>query len=717
VTLVPLTEAESEQQFGGKAASLARALRAQLPVPDGFAISWDHDDADAIVRAFHASGGRVAMRSSAVGEDSLDASFAGQHLTILNVTTETMLHAAVQTIRESARSESALAYRAKMGVEGEPRIGIVMMRMIDAAVAGVLFTRNPLTGANERVIESAWGLGEAVVAGLVTPDRFRISADGEILERSTGRKDIAVRFASHGGTAEVQVAGEDIQRLSLNDDQLRALHQLASQCETYFGGPQDLEFAFEQDKLFLLQSRPITRYAQRSAGVPPADAAASSPPLPSPALPSPPLTPRRFLGLGLAALLAPLNSTIIAVALPTITTAFAASPAVATRWLVTAYLVVTIVAQSPAGKLADLWGTSRVLTLGRSMFGLGALLAALSPSLPVLGAGRVLMALGGAFTIPTVFAFLRNSVPHERRGRVFGVFGAIMGTAAAAGPILGGFLTSRYGWHSIFLVNIPVVLLSFALVPPERGATRGRATKFDFAGSALLAVAVLLLVAAIERMHPALALAAVAALVAFVMRERRTSDPVLDVRLFTHASFAAGSAIVALQNLAMYAMIFILPFFIAGTPAATGRMLLLFTAGMVLASPIGGRLSDAIGPRIVAITGALAATAGAWMFVANAPLVPALLFMGAGIGIATSPSQAAAMSAISASQAGVASGALSTMRYLGGVIASGLVALLTTGGMARDERLMVFPAVLLLSAIVALALPGRADATRPATPR
>jgi MFS family permease len=164
---------------------------------------------------------------------------------------------------------------------------------------------------------------------------------------------------------------------------------------------------------------------------------------------------------------------------------------------------------------------------------------------------------------------------------------------------------------------------------------------------------------------------------------------------------------VALQNLAMYGLLFLLPFFIPGDPAATGRMLLLFTAGMVLASPIGGRLSDAIGARIVTVTGAVAATAGAWMFVSSAPLVPSLILMGAGIGIATSPSQAAAMSAIQASQAGVASGALSTMRYLGGVIAGGLVALIAAGGVARDARLLVFPAVLFASAIVALALPGR----------
>jgi len=695
VTVVRLHEAESEQQFGGKAASLARALHARLPVPDGFAISWDHDDPDAIVAAFHACGKRVAMRSSAVGEDSLDASFAGQHVTVLNVTSEEMLHAAVETVRDSARAESALAYRARMGVTGEPRIGIVMMRMVDADAAGVLFTRNPMTGANERVIESAWGLGEAVVAGLVTPDLFRVSAAGEILERTPGRKDIAVRFAPGGGTAEQPVAAEDVHRPSLTDAHLRLLHDLAARCEEYFGGPQDLEFAFETGELFLLQSRPITRAAK-----------------PEPGTETPPLTPRRFIGLGLAALLAPLNSTIIAVALPTITTAFVASPALATRWLVTAYLVVTIVAQSPAGKLADLWGTSRVLTLGRSLLGLGALLAAFSPSLPVLGAGRVLMALGGAFTIPTVFAFLRNSVPPERRGRVFGVFGAIMGAAAAVGPIVGGILTARFGWHSIFFVNIPVVLLSFAFVPPERAersVAPRRATKFDFTGSALLGIAVLLLVAAVERMHPGFALAALGALIAFVLRELRASDPVLDVRLFTHASFAAGSAIVALQNLAMYGLLFLLPFFIPGNPSATGRMLLLFTAGMVLASPIGGRLSDAIGARIVTVAGAGAATAGAWMFVTAAPLVPSLILMGAGIGIATSPSQAAAMSAIQASQAGVASGALSTMRYLGGVIAGGLVAVITAGGVARDARLMVFPVVLLVSAVVALALPGRDD--------
>lgn len=708
MTIVPLRDAAAEETFGGKAASLARAIGAGLPVPDGFAISWDTvalDDGDAIAAAFRASGlTRVAVRSSAVGEDSLGASFAGQHATILNVVSEEALLVAVRTIRASAYAEGAREYRRKMQLDSEARIGVVVQQMIDAEVAGVLFTRDPVTGADERVIESAWGLGEAVVSGIVTPDRFRLARDGAIVERVAAKKEMAIRFAAEGGTREVPLSAIDATRLTLTDEQLLALHDLASRCETFFGGPQDLEWAIADDTLFLLQSRPITRIAAPPAA-PPTDEA--------------PLTTRRFTGLALAALLAPLNSTIIAVALPSIAQAFDSPAAVVTRWLVTAYLVVSIVAQSPAGKMADLWGGSRVLTLGRSLFGAGALLAALSPALPILGAGRVLMALGGALSIPTVFAQLRRSVPHERRGRVFGIFGAIMGAAAAAGPVLGGFLTTRYGWHSVFIVNVPVVLLSFLLEPP-RANTRprprmavenARKPRFDFLGSTLLGIAVLLLVGAVER-GPWFIVAAIIAITAFVIRELRAADPVLDVRLFAHTSFAAGSAIVALQNLAMYSLLFLLPFFLAragGAPSATGRMLLLFTAGMVLASPLGGRLSDAIGPRTVACTGALIATGGAVLFVlrGDTMLVPAIILMGIGIGIATSPSQAAALSAIPAAQAGVASGALSTMRYVGGVVGSGLVALLVAGGLTHDVRLIVFPAVLFASAVVALFLPGR----------
>ncbi|HYE90942.1 MAG TPA: MFS transporter, partial [Terriglobales bacterium] len=433
----------------------------------------------------------------------------------------------------------------------------------------------------------------------------------------------------------------DARRFSLTEEQLAELHELGKRCEKHFGAPQDLEWAIAGGEVFLLQSRPITTAVK--------------------------LPLRSFIGLALAVVLAPLNSTIIAVALPSIAGTFDASSAEVTRWLVTAYLVVSIVAQSPAGRLADSWGHSRVLTLGRALFGVGAILGAFSPQLAVLAAGRVLMALGGALAIPTVFAQLRNSVPESNRGRILGIFGAIMGTAAAIGPLLGGFLTSRYGWHSIFFVNVPVVALSLLLAPPRREAKRESS--------------------------------------------RKTSGVRDFVRLFTRPSFAAGSAIVALQNLAMYSLIFLLPFFLARTgftPTATGRMLLFFTAAMVLASPVGGRLSDALGSRVVAMSGATIGTVGASLFVSGGALAPALILLGVGIGVSTSPSQAAALSAIDSSQAGVASGALSTMRYVGGVLGSGLVALLAAS--PNDPRLWVFPAVLFASALAALWLTRAAKA-------
>jgi MFS family permease len=158
-------------------------------------------------------------------------------------------------------------------------------------------------------------------------------------------------------------------------------------------------------------------------------------------------------------------------------------------------------------------------------------------------------------------------------------------------------------------------------------------------------------------------------------------------------------------------MLFLLPFFLArggSSPSATGRILLLFTISMVLASPVGGRLSDAIGARAISICGALLATLGAALFVTRGELVASVILMGAGIGMTSGPSNASALSAVPAAQAGVASGALSTMRYLGGVIGSGIVALLASGATPADPRLYVFPAVLFISALVALRLPGKA---------
>jgi pyruvate, water dikinase len=266
--VIPLRDAVDVSSFGGKAVQLGEALRSGLPVPDGFALSasWVDQVVSGDERALENLRGvvptlqqRVAVRSSAVGEDSAGASFAGQHATVLDVEPEIdAIVDAVRQVWESGRTESALAYRRRLGISGAPQVGIVVQRMVESLSAGVLFSRDPMSGEDIRVIEAAWGLGEAVVAGLVTPDRFRVTRTGSVIERTPGYKDLLIRRASGGGTEQIALDDIRAQALCLDDAQLLALNQLAGRCETVYGGEQDLEWAFDGANLFLLQRRPIT---------------------------------------------------------------------------------------------------------------------------------------------------------------------------------------------------------------------------------------------------------------------------------------------------------------------------------------------------------------------------------------------------------------------------------------------------------------------------
>ena len=266
--MIALRDATDVASFGGKAVQLGAALRAGLPVPDGFALSASgvdrlvSGDASAIAELgdlLPQVRQPVAVRSSAIGEDSAGASFAGQHATCLHVepTLETIVKA-VRDVWESGRTDSALAYRRRLGIAGDPQVAIVMQWMVEPSAAGVLFTRDPVSGDDIRVIEAAWGLGEAVVAGLVTPDRFRVARDGTVLERTAGFKDILIRRSTDGGTEQVALDDNRAQLLCLEDAQLLGLHRLAERCEAVYGGAQDLEWAFADFDLFLLQRRPIT---------------------------------------------------------------------------------------------------------------------------------------------------------------------------------------------------------------------------------------------------------------------------------------------------------------------------------------------------------------------------------------------------------------------------------------------------------------------------
>ena len=269
--ITPLADADDEAVFGGKAVQLGAAIRSGLPVPAGYALSAEvveavvKRDPAAIASLEGVSDelGLLAVRSSAVDEDSADASFAGAHLSVLAVLGRDATLAAVEAVYESGLLAGAQGYREKLGLELSTRMAVVIQTLVDADVAGVLFTRHPVTGADERVIEASWGLGEAVVSGLITPDNYRLERGGREIERTLGDKDVAIRPRSNAGdadpTEEVPVDPDKVDAFCLGDAELMALDALATRCDQVFGSTDhDIEFAFRDGELFLLQRRPIT---------------------------------------------------------------------------------------------------------------------------------------------------------------------------------------------------------------------------------------------------------------------------------------------------------------------------------------------------------------------------------------------------------------------------------------------------------------------------
>ncbi|MEV0994947.1 PEP/pyruvate-binding domain-containing protein [Nonomuraea sp. NPDC050202] len=280
-------------EVGGKAANLGELTRAGLPVPRGWVLTTDayrqvaqglrvdggtSGDGlaerarrhlmeapvpeavhEAIVTAYEALGDDVpvAVRSSATAEDLPFASFAGQQDTFLNVVGAQEVVRAVRRCWASLWTDRAVAYRESNGIDhAAVRLAVVVQEMVDARVAGVMFTANPVTGRRrESVIDASPGLGEAVVSGAVNPDRFRVH-DGRILERHAGDKRLAVRALPGGGTERVETAG---QGLCLTDDEVRELAGLGARVEAHYGAPQDTEWAIDHDgTLWLTQARPIT---------------------------------------------------------------------------------------------------------------------------------------------------------------------------------------------------------------------------------------------------------------------------------------------------------------------------------------------------------------------------------------------------------------------------------------------------------------------------
>lgn len=269
--------APDANRFGGKSASLGELLYAGIPVPPGFAISTEagEDLTDElrrdIARRYGALGDDVpvAVRSSALGEDSAEATFAGQQDTYLWVRGIDAVCDAVTKCWASLYNPEAVAYRERFKIDN-PAMGVTIQLMVDAAVSGVMFTCNPVSGDRSMIaINASWGLGLAVVGGEVTPDDYLVSKiTGEIIRETISDKHVEYVPGDDGAT-RVDVEDERRREQCLHQDAIVRLVEVGKRIERHFGAPQDVEWAFDRDgELFVLQSRPVTGLAKTEATTP-----------------------------------------------------------------------------------------------------------------------------------------------------------------------------------------------------------------------------------------------------------------------------------------------------------------------------------------------------------------------------------------------------------------------------------------------------------------
>ena len=259
---------------GGKAANLSRLARLYHRVPDGFCIpvtlmdeAHPLDLRDEIIAsisdlmACHSLPELVvAVRSSAVDEDGVGASFAGQHETYLNIVGADAIIQAVTRCWESARSERALEYRRKQGLSVERlQLAVLVQQLVASDVSAVVFSANPITGSRDEImINASWGLGESLVGGTVTPDTFVVrKSDLAVTGRAIADKQ-RMTVSAPGGTREVDVPRFLRQQDALTDEQAAEMAQLALTLETTMGYAVDVECAYASGQLYLLQCRPIT---------------------------------------------------------------------------------------------------------------------------------------------------------------------------------------------------------------------------------------------------------------------------------------------------------------------------------------------------------------------------------------------------------------------------------------------------------------------------
>jgi EmrB/QacA subfamily drug resistance transporter len=400
-----------------------------------------------------------------------------------------------------------------------------------------------------------------------------------------------------------------------------------------------------------------------------------------------------------ASFMTPFMASTVNIALPSIGRAFVMD-AIALSWVATAYLLAAAMFLVPFGRLADIYGRKRIFIYGVVAYTVVSLLSAAAPTGTFLILLRGLQGVAGAMIFGTGVAILTSVYPVSERGRVLGINVAAVYVGLSLGPFAGGFLTQHLGWRSVFVAN---ALLGGFIIPLVLWRLRGewaeaRGERFDIPGSILYSISLIVIMYGFSTL-PAIQgmwtiLVGVSALVAFVLWELRVKNPLLDISLFRHNTVFAFSNMAALINYsATSAVTFLLSIYlqyIKGlNPQTAGFILISQPVVMALFSPLAGRLSDRIEPRVVASLGMTFIVIGLALFAffgGETSLLMVtinLVLLGFGFALFSSPNTNAVMSAVEKRWYGVAAATLATMRLTGQMLSMGIVMLIIAVTMGR----------------------------------
>lgn len=410
-----------------------------------------------------------------------------------------------------------------------------------------------------------------------------------------------------------------------------------------------------------------------------------------------------------ALFMAMLDNTVVNVALPRISHDLGSGIS-GLQWIIDAYTLVFASLMLTGGTLGDMFGRKRFFLTGLSIFTVGSLVCALAPSLSVLIGARGVQGLGAALLMPGTLSILTNTfLDHRERAQAIGIWAGVSGLALAAGPVVGGVLVDRFGWQSVFYLNVPIGVIAFVVcILAVRESKHPEGRRLDLPGQVLAVIALGTLTYALIEANSygwtsavILTLFAVAVVTfsAFVLVERRSSSPMLQLGFFRNPTFSAGATCSAAVSFGMFGMFFFLSLFFQNvqgyTPLQAGLRALPMTVMIIIFAPLAGRAASRIGSRVPMTVGLTLNAASLFLFIlvqVHTPyshIWPLMSLAGLGMAMVMSPMTAAVMSTVPPQRAGMASATTSASREIGGVFGIALLGAIVTHIFLRDLNRIV----------------------------